>query len=154
MMHEILLKNTVTAKPMGTYRKPTQPRQDRLEERFSKGIELLITISSRGVPIVVEGLKDITALRGLGLTGPIHSFAGHNIVSLADELASAGSLLILFDFDRRGEQLTRQLSDQLQGRGVTLLTNERNQLRRAFCWHVRVIEGLKEADNTSKGTKF
>jgi 5S rRNA maturation endonuclease (ribonuclease M5) len=142
------------AKLMGPYRKPTQPRQDRLEERFSKGIELLLEISSLGVPVVVEGIKDITALRGLGLTGPIYSLAGHSIVSFADELASSESLLILFDFDRRGEQLARQLATQLQGRGVTLLSEERNQLRRAFCWHVRVIEGLKQYENTSKGTKF
>ncbi len=139
---------------MCPYKKSPQSKQERLEERFARGIRLLLELSKEGVPIVVEGIKDITALRGLGLMGPIHALTGHNIVSLADELAGAQRLLILFDFDRRGGQLTRHLSNQLEGRGVTLLHNERHQLRRAFSWRVRVIEGLKKIDNCSKGTKF
>jgi len=139
---------------MCPYQKIPQSKQERLEERFARGIRLLLELSEEGVPIVVEGIKDITALRGLGLTGPIHTLAGHNIVSLADELAESRRLLILFDFDRRGGQLTRHLTNQLEGRGVQLLRNERHQLRRAFSWRVHVIEGLKEIDNCPKGTKF
>lgn len=139
---------------MRPQRKATQSKQERLQERFDKGLQLLIELSEEGVPIVVEGLKDVTALRGLGLSGPIHVLAGHNIVSLADELADARRLLILFDFDRRGGQLTRYLTKQLEGRGVNILHRERHQLRRAFCWRVRVIEGLKQIDNSPKGTKF
>ncbi len=139
---------------MPSQRKVTQTKQERLIERFEKGLQLLNDLSKEGVVIVVEGLKDITALRGLGLTGPIHALAGHNIVSLADKLANSNRLLILFDYDRRGGQLTRHLINQLEGRGVTILHRERHQLRRAFCWRVRVIEGLKRIDETSKGTKF
>jgi 5S rRNA maturation endonuclease (ribonuclease M5) len=135
-------------------RKATQSKQERLEERFEKGIDLLLNLSEEGVPIIVEGIKDITALRGLGLTGPIYMLAGHNIVSLADELAELPRLLILFDFDRRGGQLTRRLTEQLEGRGVSILHRERHRLRRAFCWRIRVIEGLKQIEKTSKGTKF
>jgi 5S rRNA maturation endonuclease (ribonuclease M5) len=139
---------------MSPQRKATQSKQEKLEERFEKGLRLLVDLSDEDVPIVVEGVKDITALRGLGLTGPIHMLAGHNIVSLADELANVPRLLILFDFDRRGGQLTRRLIEQLEGRGVNILHRERFQLRRAFCWRVRVIEGLKQIDKTPKGTKF
>jgi 5S rRNA maturation endonuclease (ribonuclease M5) len=135
-------------------RKATQTKQERLEERFEKGLQLLNTLSEERVMIVVEGIKDITALRGLGLTGPISMLAGHNIVSLADELADVPRLLILFDFDRRGGQLTRRLIEQLEGRGVSILHRERHQLRRAFCWRVRVIEGLKQIEKTPKGTNF
>ncbi|MFX1565074.1 MAG: toprim domain-containing protein [Promethearchaeota archaeon] len=139
---------------MPSQRKLTQSKQERLIESFEKGLKLLSELSQEGVVIVVEGLKDIAALRELGLTGPIHSLAGHNIVGLADELANSQRLLILFDFDRRGGQLTRHLINQLEGRKVTILHRERHQLRRAFCWRVRVIEGLKKIDKTPKGTKF
>ena len=139
---------------MGSQRKTTQSKHEQLQERFDKGLQLLLELSEDGVPIVVEGLKDITALRGLGLSGPIHTLAGHNIVSLADELADTRQLLILFDFDRRGGQLTRYLTRQLEGRGVTILHRERHQLRRVFSWHVRVIEGLKRTNYSPKGTKF
>jgi 5S rRNA maturation endonuclease (ribonuclease M5) len=139
---------------MSPQRKATQSKQEILIERFERGLQLLRDISNDDVPIVVEGIKDITALRGLRLTGPIHALAGHNIVSLADELADSRRLLILFDFDRRGGQLTRHLIKQLEGRGVSVLHKERHQLRRAFCWHVRVIEGLKQINKSPKGTRF
>ena len=135
-------------------REATQAKQERLEERFVKGVQLLTNLSEDGVTIVVEGIKDITALRGLGLSGPIYMLAGHSVVSLADELANIPRLLILFDFDRRGGQLTRRLTEQLEGRGVSILHQERHQLKRAFCWRVRVIEGLKRIEKTPKGTKF
>ncbi len=128
--------------------------QKAFEDRFEKSIALLLELSRQGVPITVEGIKDITALRGLGLVGPIHALSGHNIVSLADALADSKTLLILFDFDRRGGQLTRQLSAQLEGRGVTILHKERKQLKKAFSWRTRVIEGLKPIDQSQKGTKF
>jgi 5S rRNA maturation endonuclease (ribonuclease M5) len=139
---------------MGSQRKAAQSKRERLEERFEKGLRLLIELSANDVPIIVEGNKDVSALRRLGLTGPIHALAGHSVVSLADELADSHCLLILFDFDRRGGQLTRHLIKQLDGRGVKILTRERHQLRRAFCWRVRVIEGLKPIDKSPKGTKF
>jgi len=139
---------------MRSQKKEPKAKEIEFAERFEKGLKLLRVLSNQDTSIVVEGIKDITALRGLGLTGPIHTLAGHNVVSLADELASVGPLLILFDFDRRGEQLARQLATQLEGRGVTILHKERSQLRRAFCWRVRVIEGLKQSADTSKGTKF
>ncbi len=135
-------------------RKATRSKQEKLEERFERGLRLLTELSDDGISIVVEGIKDITALRGLGLTGPIYAMAGHNIVSLADQLSNSRRVLILFDFDRRGGQLTRHLIKQLEGRGVTILHRERYQLKRAFTWRVRVIEGLKQTDKPSKGTKF
>lgn len=139
---------------MVSQNKTSKAEQKAFEDRFEKSIALILELSKQGVPIVVEGIKDITALRGLGLVGPIHALSGHNIVSLADALADSKRLLILFDFDRRGGQLARQLSVQLEGRGVTILHKERTQLRKAFSWRTRVIEGLKPIDQPQKGTKF
>ncbi len=125
-----------------------------LEERFQQGIELLLEISGEGVPIIVEGLKDVAALRRLGLSGPIHTLAGHSIVTLADKLSNHDRLLILFDFDSRGKRLTRQLTDQLQGRGLTLMQDVRQTLQHAFSWRTRVIEGLKPLDTSEKATRL
>ncbi len=139
---------------MAPQQKPAKKPEEKFQKRFENGIALLLELSKQGIPIAVEGIKDMTALRGLGVTGPIHTLAGHSIVSLADELADSERLLVLFDFDRRGEQLARQLTHQLKGRGVKLMQKERRQLRKAFCWHVRVIEGLKPLEKSPKGTKF
>ncbi len=117
--------------------------QDPREERFQKGIQLLLEISEKAIPIIVEGPKDVAALRALGLNGPIITLAGRRLVELADEFANYLQLLILFDFDRRGNQLARQLTEALQSIGVEVLVEIRRKLGRAFCWRVRVIEGLK-----------
>lgn len=129
-------------------------QKDIREERFQQGIRTLQELSEKGTPIVVEGVKDFSALSRLGLNGPIHILAGHGLVSFADELSQYDEVLILFDFDRRGKQLTNQLAELLQGYGVTILQDIRQKLRRAFSWRVRVIEGLKPIDDSPKATRL
>jgi 5S rRNA maturation endonuclease (ribonuclease M5) len=127
---------------------------DPREERFQKGIQLLVELSEKTIPIIVEGPKDVAALRTLGLKGPIITLAGRSLVALTDELTDSQQLLILFDFDRRGNQLASQLTKSLQGIGVEVLVETRRKLSRAFCWRVRVIEGLKTHYQPSKGAKL
>jgi len=125
-----------------------------LEERFQRGVSLLTELSESGVPIAVEGTKDVAALRRLGLAGPIFKLGRHSILTLADELMQYDKLLVLFDFDDRGEELARQLAEQLQGRGTAVLEEMRRKLRRAFCWKARVIEGLKLSEGNRKAAKL
>jgi 5S rRNA maturation endonuclease (ribonuclease M5) len=125
-----------------------------LEERFQRGISLLTELSESGVPIAVEGPKDVAALRRLGLTGPIVKLGRHSILTLADELTQYDRLLVLFDFDDRGEELARQLTELLQGHGIAILEELRRKLRRAFCWKARVIEGLKLSEGSRKAAKL
>lgn len=120
-------------------------QRKQLEERFDKGLELLMEISEEGIPIVVEGLKDVATLRQIGLNGPIFTLVGQSIVTLADKLSDFNCLLILFDFDRQGKRLTEKLVEQLQGRGLRIMHDARQTLQHAFSWHTRVIEGLKKA---------
>jgi 5S rRNA maturation endonuclease (ribonuclease M5) len=132
----------------------TLTKQQLLEERFRRGIALLTELSDSGVAIAVEGPKDVAALRRLGLTGPILRLGRHNLVSLADELATYDRLLLLFDFDDRGEELARQLTEQLHGRGTAVLQQARRTLRRAFSWRARVVEGLKLSEGNRKAAKL
>jgi len=130
------------------------PARRQLEERFQRGIALLTELSQSGVAIAVEGRKDVAALRRLGLTGPILKLGRHSLVTLADELSCYDRLLMLFDFDDRGEELARQLTEQLQGRGTAILQQTRRSLRRAFSWRVRVVEGLKLLELNRKAAKL
>jgi 5S rRNA maturation endonuclease (ribonuclease M5) len=128
--------------------------QQLLEERFRRGISLLTELSESGVPIAVEGPKDVAALRRLGLAGPIVKLGRHSILTLADELTQYDKLLVLFDFDERGEELARQLTEELQGHGIAILGEMRRKLRRAFCWKARVVEGLKLSEDNRKAAKL
>ncbi len=93
----------------------------RLKEKLEKIQQLLVELaeeSARGIPIVVEGKKDVEALRGLGVNGAVltvktggKSFAA----ALAEiEATSAAEVVLLLDFDRRGRQGTAHLKQELE----------------------------------------
>ena len=59
--------------------------------------------------VIVEGKKDVNALRLLGFSGKllqIHRFRG--FIQFADHVAQYKNVIILFDRDRKGRQLTKK----------------------------------------------
>lgn len=73
---------------------------------------------NRDVPVVVEGEKDETALRKLGLEGTIIVIQrGKRISALCDFIAeNYKEIIILTDWDRKGWQLYRKMEKNLKGR--------------------------------------
>ena len=73
---------------------------------------------NRDVPVVVEGEKDKTALRKLGLEGTIIVIQrGKRISALCDFIAeNYKEIIILTDWDRKGWQLYRKIEKNLKGR--------------------------------------
>ncbi|MEW6570222.1 MAG: toprim domain-containing protein [Nitrospirota bacterium] len=95
------------------------------------------------VPVIVEGRKDASALRTLGLRGEILTL--HNGKSLYDfcgeVIEKFSRVVILLDWDRKGEDLNSVLSDHLEG-----LWEEFSSFReiiRLLCQKdIRDIEGI------------
>ncbi len=87
-------------------------RAERLREIFLHLQELNETI-----PVIVEGKRDASALRKLGLQGEIVTL--HNGRSLYDfcvEILNRFSkVIILLDWDRKGDDLNKTLSELLEG---------------------------------------
>lgn len=87
-------------------------RADRLKEIIEHLYEV-----NQGIPVIVEGKKDASALRGLGLTGVIiilHN--GKNLYEFCDDIAQRfPRVVLLLDWDKKGEDLSRILSDHLKG---------------------------------------
>jgi 5S rRNA maturation endonuclease (ribonuclease M5) len=69
------------------------------------------------IPIIVEGKKDASALRKLGLQGEIIIL--HNGKSLyefcVDIIDRFRRVVILLDWDKKGEDLNKTISDYLEG---------------------------------------
>jgi len=86
-------------------------------EMIEKAIGDLREIN-RDVPVVVEGEKDETALRKLGLEGTIIVIQrGKRISALCDFIAeNYKEIIILTDWDRKGWQLYRKIEKNLKGR--------------------------------------
>jgi len=67
--------------------------------------------------VVVEGKRDVKALKNIGFSGKIiefHKFGG--IVNFADSVAKYEKLVILFDRDRKGRYLTGKTIELLERR--------------------------------------
>lgn len=87
------------------------------EERYERLQRCLEDLreANQHAPILVEGVRDVRALRELGLAGEIHLYnAGQPLHAVADRLARAHRrLIVLFDWDRTGGHLVRRLQEHL-----------------------------------------
>jgi 5S rRNA maturation endonuclease (ribonuclease M5) len=87
-------------------------RSERLREIFEHLHDV-----NKTVPIIVEGKKDASALRSLGLIGDIiilHN--GSSLYDFCDDIARKfPKVVLLMDWDKRGETLHKTLSNHLNG---------------------------------------
>jgi dTMP kinase len=116
------------------------------EERYEEvllALDELRDLSQR-MPVVVEGERDVAALRALGIGGsilPLHS--GVSVFRVCERIASDHTeAVILTDWDRRGGQLARLLAEGLEANGVRHNTDVRARLARLCKKDVKDVEGL------------
>jgi 5S rRNA maturation endonuclease (ribonuclease M5) len=87
-------------------------RADRIKEVLQAVYE-----SNRHFPIIVEGKRDAEALRKLGFTGEIITVhSGRAIYEFCEQVAEKyDRIILLIDWDDKGEQLFSSLADELRG---------------------------------------
>lgn len=85
-------------------------------ERLKEVIEVLYEIN-KSVPIIVEGNKDASALRKLGLVGDIITLhSGKSLYDFCTDVTERFErVIILLDWDKKGERLTKTLTMHLKG---------------------------------------
>jgi 5S rRNA maturation endonuclease (ribonuclease M5) len=85
-------------------------------ERLKSVIEALYE-RNKNIPVIVEGKKDAAALRKLGLVGEIITL--HNGKNLYDFCADIEErfhrVIILLDWDKKGDNLNKALTENLKG---------------------------------------
>lgn len=99
---------------------------------------LALLAEKKELPTIVEGKKDVAALRAFGFTHliPLETRALYQVVELFDK---ASRVQILTDLDSEGKKLFAKLRADLSQRGVHI----DNELREAlFRTELRQIEGL------------
>jgi 5S rRNA maturation endonuclease (ribonuclease M5) len=104
---------------------------------------------NKKIPIIVEGEKDIEALRKLDINGTIVSLnKGISITDFCDQLAdNYKEIIILTDWDRRGGYLCHSIRKNLEGR-----VNCNIYYRTTFAKNsmIRTVEGLPSWIETLK----
>jgi 5S rRNA maturation endonuclease (ribonuclease M5) len=116
------------------------------EERIQHVLERLREESVKGIPIVVEGKKDVQSLRQLGVEGEIicAKTGGKSRLDLISEVEERGAkeVILLFDFDRRGNEWTGKVRQQLDAARIKSDLNFRRELKRFTGKEVKDVEGL------------
>ncbi len=127
--------------------------QRRMEE-IQRVLECLIEESMKGTPILVEGKKDIQALRELGVTGKIFSAktAGKSRLDLMFEMEQNGEreIMLLLDFDRRGKEWTEKLKQEFERVGMKPNLTFWNKLFGIVGKDLKDVEGLVVYTRTLK----
>ena len=132
----------------GLWRTVEQKRRGRLTENERKLIETIQTLDSRypNLLVIVEGKRDVSVLRNLGLDAPIIKTQTRlTRPRLIEKIQSAAGersqILILTDFDKKGKEIYRFIEKELELSGIKNLKRERRMIRK-YMEHWTTIEQL------------
>ena len=118
----------------------------RKAELLTELLEKLAIESTKGVPIVVEGQKDIGALRQLNVEGKIVSSktSGKSFLDILTEIENlkVREVILLLDFDRRGVEWTHRLKQHLEKTRIKPNLTFWNELYGLVGRDLKDIEGL------------
>lgn len=130
------------------------------EKKLEKILKLITRLeieSTKGTPIIVEGRKDINALRKFGLNGDIipAKSAGKSFFDVVDEVKKRGKreIILLLDFDRPGRVWTNRLTRHLEEIRIIPNVNIWKALLSLVRRDVKDIEGLPTYMETLRKTR-
>jgi 5S rRNA maturation endonuclease (ribonuclease M5) len=132
----------------GLWRAVEQKRLARLTEKERKLIETIQTLDSRypNLLVIVEGKRDVSVLRNLGLKAPIiktqtRLSRPRLVEKIQAEAGAKGQILILTDFDKKGKEIYKFIERELELSGIKNLKRERRMIRK-YMEHWTTIEQL------------
>lgn len=114
-------------------------RLERVEELLSE----LSDYSGRGAIIIVEGKRDILSLKRLGIEGDFELATRDSLFNFSERIAELGrEVIILTDWDRRGDMLAVKLSEYFGNFGLKPELQIRNKLKLISQKEIKDIESL------------
>jgi len=88
------------------------------EEKLYKILASLSEESLNGTPVIVEGKKDVIALRMLGIKGRLITLKtkGKSFLDVISEIqkTKVSEIILFLDFDKRGKEATKCLQKNLE----------------------------------------
>ena len=118
----------------------------RKAERLAKLLAKLASEANKGIPIVVEGQKDVSSLRQLNVNGDFVSSktSGKSFLDILTEIErrKVKEAILLLDFDRRGVEWTHRLKQHLEKTRIKPNLTFWNELYGLVGRDLKDIEGL------------
>ena len=116
------------------------------EEKILLILKALAEESAKGTPIVVEGKKDVAALRAQGVTGILLTVktGGKSFLDAVCEIEKMGApeVILFLDFDRRGKEGTKHLKQSLERIKINANTKLWRALSATAGKEIQCIESL------------
>jgi 5S rRNA maturation endonuclease (ribonuclease M5) len=116
------------------------------EEKILQVLEALAEESAKGKPIVVEGKKDVDALRALGVAGIVLTVktGGKSFLDAVSEIEKMDvpEVILFLDFDRRGKQGTKHLKQSMERAKIKPNTKFWRALSALVGKEIKCIESL------------
>ena len=116
------------------------------EERLGLLEKLIEELDERSAsePIIVEGPRDVKAMRALGITGMVKAInTGNSLVNFCATLASEHRrFIILTDWDRKGGHLAQLLRKGFEAADTKFDENPRRKIANLTKKELKDIEGL------------
>ena len=107
-------------------------------EDSMKALKELIERAKDGAIVLVEGRRDVEALKDLGVEGKILPVSSVSRAKLVESVE--GDVIILTDWDEKGEKLKREIFEVLLSNGVIADTSIRKRIFSAV--NVNEVEDL------------
>ena len=122
------------------------------EEKILQVLKALTEASAKGTPIIVEGKKDVKALRALGVTGTVLTVktGGKSFLDAVSEIEKTHvpEVILFLDFDRRGKEGTKRLKQSLERAKIKPNTKLWHKLAALTGKEIQCIESLTAYLNT------
>jgi 5S rRNA maturation endonuclease (ribonuclease M5) len=123
-------------------------REERRREAFEE-LKAILAGGDYGIEfILVEGVRDVEALRFIGVTAPIDVFS--HVGQLEHDVASriaarTRSALVLTDYDATGISLAKRITELLAAEGVSVQVDLRRKIGRLMgVLGLKTVESLDD----------
>jgi len=111
-------------------------------ENYKRFLELIDKLREFEGALIVEGMRDEVALRNLGVRAEIIRLSRLPLTEIALIASSYKEVMILTDFDRKGEELAGKLTRYLAGYPCRVDVETRRELKRLSKKDIKGIEDL------------
>lgn len=125
-------------------KRATQSSSQKWVEKMEDVLHKLRSDVNSGTPVIVEGQKDVSALRALGIHGSIHCIhnRGYRLFEVAEQLAHYKRIILLTDFDDQGKKLSKIIRRHLETNRCKVDVTYWNKMKNIFRRIAKDIEGL------------
>lgn len=121
----------------------SRPKRTYDLEALEELIASLLDASGQGAAVIVEGRRDLLALRSLGLSGPVLMASRRSALDLAEDAArNYSEIILLTDWDRKGDEMALTIERHLRSAGSRPDGLIRSRLKMLVKKEIKDVESL------------